>query len=215
MTGQSSLYSGMSSMGAWGMAAGTMAAAGPGAIGSPSAHSAFGIGSGTAGTGQAQLPIGTSMVSCVDLFLFLWQLLKMPLFLQNFWPGALASEALSSCSLQGASTALQTTALQEAALQGVALLQQSQSQCQLLQSQEGQQGDHQEGSSGHLLHQSQSTPPPTQVTSPSQQDEWPLPWWSMSGLILFKSSNVSVIISCCCLSKRGLNVKCDIHTENS
>jgi len=61
MTGQSSLYSGMSSMGAWGMAAGTMAAAGTGAIGSPSAHSAFGIGSGTAGTGQAQLPIGTSM----------------------------------------------------------------------------------------------------------------------------------------------------------
>jgi len=39
-----------------------------------------------------------------------------------------------------------------------------------LQSQEGQQGDHQEGSSGHL-HQSQSTPPPNQVTSPSQQDE--------------------------------------------
>ena len=71
MTGQSSLYSGMSSMGAWGMAAGTMAAAGTGAIGSPSAHSAFGIGSGTAGTGQAQLPIGTSMVSCADLFFFL------------------------------------------------------------------------------------------------------------------------------------------------
>ena len=87
MTGQSSLYSGMSSMGAWGMAAGTMAAAGTGAIGSPSAHSAFGIGSGTAGTGQAQLPIGTSMVSCLDLFLFLWQFLKMPLFLAELLTG--------------------------------------------------------------------------------------------------------------------------------
>ena len=87
MTGQSSLYSGMSSMGAWGMAAGTMAAAGTGAIGSPSAHSAFGIGSGTAGTGQAQLPIGTSMVSFVDLFFFLWQLLKMPLFLAELLTG--------------------------------------------------------------------------------------------------------------------------------
>jgi len=32
------------------------------------------------------------------------------------------------------------------------------------------QEEHQEGSSGHL-HQSQTTPPPTQVTSPSQQDE--------------------------------------------
>ena len=60
MTGQSSLYSGMSSMGAWGMAAGTMA--GTGGIGT-GAHSAFGIGTGTASSGQAQLPIGTSMVS--------------------------------------------------------------------------------------------------------------------------------------------------------
>ena len=62
MTGQSSLYSGMSSMGAWGMAAGTMAGTG-GIVGGTGAHSAFGIGSGTASSGQAQLPIGTSMVS--------------------------------------------------------------------------------------------------------------------------------------------------------
>ena len=61
MTGQSSLYSGMSSMGAWGMA-GTMAGTGGIVGGTAGAHSAFGIGSGTASSGQAQLPIGTSMV---------------------------------------------------------------------------------------------------------------------------------------------------------
>lgn len=60
MTGQSSLYSGMSSMGAWGMA-GTMAGTGGIVGGTAGAHSAFGIGSGTASSGQAQLPIGTSM----------------------------------------------------------------------------------------------------------------------------------------------------------
>ena len=188
MTGQSSLYSGMSSMGAWGMA-GTMAGTGGIVGGTAGAHSAFGIGSGTASSGQAQLPIGTSMVG---FFNFLRNSSWFHL-LQNFWPGALASEALSSGSLQ-------EVALQGAALQGALL--QSQTQSQLLHQCQESQEDHPlpAGSSG-LLQQSQTSPPSPPSTALSRQDEWPSAWSSSSSLIL--SESMTIIMTFCHWSERG------------